>query len=95
MSSSPSIPVTDDKNRNITKAKEELRRLKLVDYHRKHNDLKTLAALTEIWKDTGHMVLHELHAAVSMEPKPSPTELLAHLRIPPEHVKCECDDLEN
>lgn len=76
----------------LQEAKEELRRLQIVDYHRTHNDLNTLSMLTKMWKDVGHDAVHVLHQSISMDPKPSPTELLMHLRIPPTHINCECEE---
>ena len=78
--------------RKLTEAKEELRRLKLVEYHRKNNDLCTLEKLTERWREAGHKALHELHDSVHCDPKPTTEEILQQLRIPPEHFKCDCSE---
>lgn len=88
---SPALSLNNE-TKKVSEAKEELRRLKVVDYHRKHNDLQTLSMLKEIWKEAGHRALHELHAVISVEPKPSKTELLSYLHIPPEQMTCECDE---
>ena len=93
MTASPAAVTINHERSELATAREELRRLKVVEYHRKHSDLKTLASLTDAWQEFGHKALHELHASISAEPKPTVTELLSHLRIPPEHLHCECDDV--
>lgn len=73
------------------KAKEELRRLKLLEYHKKHNDLNTLATITRKWADAGHKAIHELTDLINQDPKPSIPDLLSVMRIPQEHISCTCD----
>lgn len=86
------IKSTRSEQGELDKAREELRQLKLVEYHRKHNDLETLGKLTEVWREVGHTALHELRDSVTMEPKPSIPELLTQMRIPAEHFNCQCDE---
>lgn len=90
-SSASREPITPNKDRELEEASEELRRLQLVEYHRVHNDLNTLKRLTEVWRDAGHKVLHQLHDTISTDPKPTLAELQSALRIPAQHMQCNCD----
>lgn len=85
----PAASVSSD--RKLVNAKEELRRLKLVQYHRTHNDLSMMTDITKQWQEAGHKALHELHDNIETEPKPTALELLEILRIPQEHFSCDCD----
>lgn len=84
---------TESEKRLAGSVKEELRRLKLVEYHRKHNDLSELEALTRRWSEAGHKAMHELTQLINQDAKaPSVNEILDALRIPRQHVNCTCDN---
>lgn len=84
---------TNDRShhKELEAAKEEYRRLKLVEFHRNHNDLNLLDSLITKWQDAGHQAIHELRELIDRKPKPSCDHLLESLSIPKELIRCECD----
>lgn len=79
-------------NKALQDATEELRRLKLLEYHKKHNDLDTLNSITRRWADAGHKAIHELRDSLDQNPKPGISELLTMMRIPTDHISCNCSE---
>jgi len=81
------VPKTDSNEDKL----EQLRRLKLVKYHRQQNDLTELRMLTEKWREAGHRALHELHSLINQEPKPSCKTILRQFGIDPSHIDCDSE----